>query len=67
MIIGRSSRLTHFLEWREYKIVFKRYASLYFAACIEKDDNEKEKAMKQVVIDREIGACATTHTATMLR
>ena len=25
MIIGRSSRLTHFLEWREYKIVFKRY------------------------------------------
>ena len=25
MIIGRSSRLTHFLEWRDYKIVFKRY------------------------------------------
>merc|ERR1719473_744605 len=40
MIIGRSSRLTHFLEWRDYKIVFKRYASLYFAACIEKEDNE---------------------------
>lgn len=40
MIIGRSSRLTHFLEWREYKIVFKRYASLYFAACIDKSDNE---------------------------
>ena len=40
MIIGRSSRLTHFLEWREYKLVFKRYASLYFAAVIEKDDNE---------------------------
>ena len=36
----RSSRLTHFLECREYKIVFKRYASLYFAACVEKDDNE---------------------------
>lgn len=40
MIIGRSSKLTHFLEWREYKIVFKRYASLYFAAVVEKDDNE---------------------------
>ena len=40
MVIGRSSRLTHFLEWREYKIVFRRYASLYFACCIEKDDNE---------------------------
>ena len=50
MVIGRSSRLTHFLEWREYKIVFKRYqcvnnmkyryASLYFACGIEKEDNE---------------------------
>ncbi len=40
IIIGRSSKLTHFLEWREYKLVFKRYASLYFAACIDKDDNE---------------------------
>lgn len=40
MIIGRSSRLTHFLEWKDYKIVFKRYASLYFAAGIEKEDNE---------------------------
>ena len=40
IIIGRSSRLTHFLEWREYKLVFKRYASLYFAAVIEKEDNE---------------------------
>ena len=40
MVIGSSSKLTHFLEWREYKIVFKRYASLYFVACIEKEDNE---------------------------
>jgi AP-1 complex subunit sigma 1/2 len=40
MIIGRSSRLTQFLEWKDYKIVFKRYASLYFAAGIEKEDNE---------------------------
>jgi len=40
MVIGRSSKLTHFLEWKEYKIVFKRYASLYFVACIEKEDNE---------------------------
>lgn len=53
MVIGRSSRLTHFLEWRDYKIIFKRYslldfvyelqsryASLYFVAGVEKDDNE---------------------------
>ncbi len=40
MIIGRSSRLTHFLEYKDYKVVFKRYASLYFAAGIDKEDNE---------------------------
>ena len=52
MVIGRSSRLTHFLEWKEFKIVFKRYsptlssspffryASLYFVAGVEKEDNE---------------------------
>ena len=35
MIIGRSSRLTHFLEWRDYKIVFKRYlSSSYYQICI---------------------------------
>ena len=25
MVIGRSSRLTHFLEWRDYIVDFKRY------------------------------------------
>ena len=40
MVIGRSSRLTHFLDWKQYKLVFKRYASLYFVAGIEKEDNE---------------------------
>ena len=51
MVIGRSSRLTHFLEWRDYKLIFKRYhihhsmfifryASLYFVAGVEKEDNE---------------------------
>jgi AP-1 complex subunit sigma 1/2 len=40
MIIGRSSRLTQILEWKDFKIVFKRYAGLYFAAGIEQDDNE---------------------------
>ena len=40
MVIGRSSRLTHFLEYGEHKIVFKRYASLYFVAGVDPDDNE---------------------------
>ncbi len=39
-VIGRSSRLCNFLEWGEYKIVYKRYASLYFITLVDKEDNE---------------------------
>ena len=40
MILPRPSRLCNFIEWREYKIVYKRYASLYFILLVDKDDNE---------------------------
>jgi hypothetical protein len=28
-----AQKLCNFLEWREYKIVYKRYASLFFITC----------------------------------
>lgn len=28
------------MEWKEFKIVYKRYASLYFVTIVDKDDNE---------------------------
>jgi len=28
------------VEWKDEKIVYKRYASLYFACCVDNDDNE---------------------------
>ncbi|KAJ9459141.1 AP-1 complex subunit sigma-2 [Diplonema papillatum] len=40
MVIGRMGKLCNFLEWRDYKIVWRRYASLYFVAGIDKTDNE---------------------------
>lgn len=40
MVIGRPSKLCNFLDWRDHKIVYKRYASLYFMICIDKTDNE---------------------------
>ena len=40
MVIGRSSRLTNFFDYQDFKLVFKRYASLYFVTGVEKDDNE---------------------------
>ena len=32
--------MSSFLEWRDLKIVYKRYASLYFCCAIEETDNE---------------------------
>ena len=32
--------MCNFLEWQNVKIVYKRYASLYFAFAIDRNDNE---------------------------
>ncbi|KAG6406159.1 hypothetical protein SASPL_133758 [Salvia splendens] len=42
MILTRAPKLCNFVEWRGYKVVYKRYASLYFCMCIDQDDNELE-------------------------
>ncbi len=39
-ILARKQKMSSFLEWKESKIVYKRYASLYFCCAIEQDDNE---------------------------
>eukprot|EP00128_Syssomonas_multiformis_P000249 Colp12_sorted_trinity150504_noHs@22658 len=39
-ILARKPKLCNFLEWKEYKIVYKRYASLYFCVGIDPTDNE---------------------------
>uniref|UniRef100_A0A7S1AY95 AP complex subunit sigma n=1 Tax=Noctiluca scintillans TaxID=2966 RepID=A0A7S1AY95_NOCSC len=40
LIVNRSVKVCNFLEWREHKLVYRRYASLFFIACIEANDNE---------------------------
>ena len=40
MIVNRDSKATNFLEFRNYKIIYKRYAGLYFALCVDLNDNE---------------------------
>ncbi|XP_004249859.1 AP-1 complex subunit sigma-2 isoform X2 [Solanum lycopersicum] len=42
MILTRGPKLCNFVEWRGYKVVYKRYASLYFCMCIDQEDNELE-------------------------
>ena len=38
--IGRSARYSNFVEHKGNKLVCRRYASLYFVAYVDKEDNE---------------------------
>ncbi|KAK7300315.1 hypothetical protein RJT34_11158 [Clitoria ternatea] len=42
LIISRAPKLCNFVEWRGFKVVYKRYASLYFCMCNDQEDNELE-------------------------
>jgi AP-1 complex subunit sigma 1/2 len=39
-VLARKPKMSSFMEWKDMKIVYKRYASLYFCCCIERTDNE---------------------------
>ncbi|KAJ7561339.1 hypothetical protein O6H91_03G024500 [Diphasiastrum complanatum] len=41
-ILPRGPKLCNFVDWRGLKVVYKRYASLYFCMCIDSEDNELE-------------------------
>jgi len=40
LVFARSRRSCNVLEWRDSKIIYKRYASLFFVACTDSNDNE---------------------------
>merc|ERR1711936_529062 len=40
LILARKPKMCNFLEWRNLQIVYKRYASLFFAFAIDKEANE---------------------------
>lgn len=40
IILARKPKHCSFVEWQDLKIVYKRYASLYFLCAIEQTDNE---------------------------
>lgn len=40
LVLNRPAKMCNFLEWKDKKVVYKRYASLYFVMAIGKDDNE---------------------------
>ncbi|XP_031556653.1 AP-1 complex subunit sigma-2-like isoform X3 [Actinia tenebrosa] len=40
MVLSRKPKMCSFLEYRDIKVVYKRYASLYFCVGMDNDDNE---------------------------
>ncbi|XP_051839415.1 AP-1 complex subunit sigma-3 isoform X2 [Antechinus flavipes] len=40
MILSRGQRTSSFVDWKDLKVVYKRYASLYFCCAVENQDNE---------------------------
>jgi hypothetical protein len=40
LVLTRNPNMCNFLDYNDYKIVYKRYASLYFVTIVDKDDNE---------------------------
>ncbi|KAH3763931.1 sigma adaptin [Pelomyxa schiedti] len=40
IVLARPNRMCNFVEWKDMKIIFKRYASLYFMVSVDKNDNE---------------------------
>jgi len=40
LITKRDPKFTNFIEFRRYKIIYRRYAGLYFSYCVDINDNE---------------------------
>ncbi|EDQ91058.1 uncharacterized protein MONBRDRAFT_18290 [Monosiga brevicollis MX1] len=40
MILARKPKMCNLIEWKNVKVIYKRYASLYFAFAVSPDDNE---------------------------
>ncbi|GAX78239.1 hypothetical protein CEUSTIGMA_g5681.t1 [Chlamydomonas eustigma] len=40
LILARPAKLCNFLDWKNLKLVYKRYASLYFICAVDPSDNE---------------------------
>ena len=39
-VLARPRKMCNFIEYRDRRIIYKRYASLYFITCVSCDDNE---------------------------
>ena len=42
IVLQRRPKMSNFVDFMGHKIVYKRYASLYFCCAVDQDDNELE-------------------------
>mmetsp|Transcript_20304 Transcript_20304/g.52408 ORF Transcript_20304/g.52408 Transcript_20304/m.52408 type:complete len:143 (+) Transcript_20304:101-529(+) len=40
LVTGRDSKFTNFVEFRQHKLIYRRYAGLFFTLCVDTSDNE---------------------------
>lgn len=40
LVTQRSAKFTNFIEWRTYKLIYRKYAGLYFTLCTDINDSE---------------------------
>ena len=40
LVTKRDPKFTNFIEFRRYKVIYRRYAGLYFSLCLDVNDNE---------------------------
>ena len=40
LVVNRDPKFTNFVEWRQYKLIYRRYAGLFFTLCVDAEDNE---------------------------
>ena len=40
MVVGRNPKHTNFIEFRTYKLIYRRYAGLFFTLGVDVNDNE---------------------------
>jgi AP-2 complex subunit sigma-1 len=40
LVVNRDPKFTNFAEFRTYKIIYRRYAGLFFSLCVDVNDNE---------------------------
>ena len=47
--LGRNNKQCAFLEYRQYKIIYRRYASLYFILGLDLDDDCNELSLLELI------------------